>query len=151
VRFASSNGLGYPTFVVRRMMVLFVVLLCASPICFGSNPTNPANRSWSGFERKFLYVVNRRDKEGLLKLTPSDFFDGGGGDTAREWLGEMENERVQRFGARKSIWTILAKSIRKTYQKRDRVGMIYRQTRDDKFYFEYGPHRGWCFAGCVGD
>jgi len=81
-------------------------------------------------------------------MMPSDFFDGGGGMTPKEWLNFIdENER-------RGSWQDLRRSMaRGTRINRDwsSKGLPTRVTRDNGYYFEFRKNGKWYFAGVVGD
>lgn len=110
--------------------------------------TAAANQSWPQFWQQFIDAVNRKDHDALLKVMPDDFFDGGGGATAREWLRFIdENEK-------KGSWRDMKKSFAQgTVFKRDwsSKGTPTRVTRDNGYYFEFRKDKRWYFAGVVGD
>lgn len=107
-----------------------------------------AERSWSSFWRQFTMAINKKDHAALLRVMPSDFFDGGGGLTPKEWLKFIdENER-------NGSWRDLRRSmaggtrIHRTWSAK---GVPTKVTRDKGYYFEYRRDGKWYFAGVVGD
>jgi hypothetical protein len=107
-----------------------------------------ANASWQGFYTEFRAAVNKRDRAAMLRMMPDDFFDGGGGSTASEWLRFIDEN------ARRGSWRDLQKSFaRGTVINRDwsKKGTPTRVTRDNRYYFEFRKDKKWRFAGVVGD
>jgi len=93
-------------------------------------------------------AINKKDHVALLRVMPSDFFDGGGGLTPSEWLKFIdENER-------NGSWRDLRRStargtrIHRTWSAK---GVPTKVTRDNGYYFEYRKDGKWYFAGVVGD
>src|SRR5438067_11120235 len=56
-------------------LMLFVALAA-----FSQTPARiaTAERTWSSFWRQFTLAMNKKDHAPLLRMMPSDFFDGGG-------------------------------------------------------------------------
>ena len=110
--------------------------------------TPKAERSWPAFWRQLTTAINKKDHEALLRVMPSDFFDGGGGSTPKEWLKFLdENER-------NGSWRDLRRSIAggaKTHRTWSAKGIPTKVTRDNGYYFEYRRDGKWYFAGVVGD
>ncbi len=107
-----------------------------------------ANRSWQSFWQQFIAAVNKKDRVALLKMMPDDFFDGGGGSTASEWLQFID----QNDG--KGSWKDLKHSFAKgtvISRKWSSKGTPTRVTRDNAYYFEFRKDKRWYFAGVVGD
>jgi hypothetical protein len=134
----------------RMLLPLALLLLLASATSAQTSRarTAAANQSWPQFWQQLIDAVNRKDHEALLKLMPDDFFDGGGGSTAREWLRFIdENEK-------NGSWKNIKKSFaRGTAIKREwsSKGTPTRVTRDNGYYFEFRKDKRWYFAGVVGD
>ena len=107
-----------------------------------------AERSWPGFWRQFTTAINKKDHAALLSVMPSDFFDGGGGSTAKEWLKFIdENER-------NGSWRDLRKSMArgtKIHRAWSAKGVPTKVTRDNGYYSEFRRDGKWYFAGVVGD
>src|SRR6185436_14221988 len=80
-----------------KLTLSIVLLLLVSSATFAqTSQAVPAiaNRSWPSFWQQFTAAVNKKDRVALLRMMPSDFFDGGGGTTASEWLQYLdENDR----------------------------------------------------------
>ena len=107
-----------------------------------------ANASWPKFYTAFVTAVNKRDRAAMLQMMPDDFFDGGGGATASEWLQFIEDN------AKNGSWRDLKKSFSRgtvINRRGSRDGIPTRMTRDDGYYFEFRKDRKWYFAGVVGD
>src|SRR5687767_12260593 len=81
----------------RSRLPAVVLLLVVANATFSQSTAAriaTAERSWPAFWRQFTVAINKKDHAALLRVMPSDFFDGGGGFTAKEWLKLMdENER----------------------------------------------------------
>ena len=107
-----------------------------------------AERSWPGFWRQFTTAINKKDTASLLRMMPSDFFDGGGGLTPKEWLSSIdENERS---GSWRDLRRSMARGakINRTWSAK---GVPTKVTRDNAYYFEFRKDGKWYFAGVVGD
>jgi hypothetical protein len=107
-----------------------------------------ADRSWPAFWRQFTAAINKKDHAALLKVMPTDFSDGGGGLSAKEWLKFIdENERS-------GSWRDLRKSVAggaRTHKDWSKKGVPTKVTRDTHYYFEFRKDGKWYFAGVVGD
>lgn len=130
------------------LVTLFVLL--TSFTTFGQTSTattTAANASWPTFWRQFSAAVNKKDHGAMLRLMPSDFFDGGGGMTGAQWLQYLDQN--QRHGS----WRDLKRSVaRGTIVNRNWKNKVpTRVTRDNGYYFEFRKDRKWYFAGVVGD
>jgi hypothetical protein len=134
-----------------KFTLSMVLLLLASSATFAqTSRAMPAiaNRSWPSFWQQFVVAVNKKDRVALLRMMPSDFYDGGGGSTASEWLKFIdENEG---HGSWKDLKHSFAQG---TVFKRDwsKKGTPTRVTRDNGYYFEFRKDKRWYFAGVVGD
>jgi hypothetical protein len=107
-----------------------------------------ANASWKSFYTAFRAAVNKRDRVAMLRMMPDDFFDGGGGSTAKEWLQFIDEN------ARNGSWGDLKKSFAQgTVVNRNwsSKGTPTRVTKDNGYYFEFRKNKRWYFAGVVGD
>src|SRR3984893_3184823 len=80
-----------------KLTLSMVLLLLASSATFAQTSRAMlaiANRSWPSFWQQFIVAVSKKDRVALLRMMPPDFFDGGGGSTASEWLHFIaENDR----------------------------------------------------------
>lgn len=128
-----------------------LLLLCIAGAAFSQTSAKRialAERSWPTFWRQFTAAVNKKDHAALLKVMPSDFFDGGGGSTAAQWLQFMdENER-------NGSWRDLRKSVAggaRIKRSWSNKGTPTKVTRDNGYYFEFRKDGKWYFAGVVGD
>jgi hypothetical protein len=127
-------------------LLLFVALAAFSQTPAARIAT--AERTWASFWRQFTLAINKKDHAALLRMMPSNFFDGGGGLTPKEWLKFIdENER-------NGSWRDLRKSVAGG-TKIDRTwsakGVPTKVTRDNAYYFEFRRDGKWYFAGVVGD
>jgi hypothetical protein len=134
-----------------RLLAVALLLLFVAHAAFSQTAAagiKTAERSWPGFWRQFTTAINKKDHEALLRLMPSDFFDGGGGSTPKEWLKFMdENER-------NGSWRDLRRSVArgtKIQRTWSAKGTPTKVTRDNGYYFEYRKDGKWYFAGVVGD
>ena len=126
---------------------LFLLIPCLT-FSQTSRSNKAANASWQSFYTAFRAAVNKHDREAMLKMMPGDFFDGGGGSTAREWLQFIDEN------AKNGSWRDLQKSFAKgTVISRawSSKGTPTRVTKDNQYYFEFRKDRRWYFAGVVGD
>ena len=134
----------------RSYLVAVVLLLLVANATFSQSAAAriaTAERSWPAFWRQLTMAINKKDHAALLRVMPSDFFDGGGGYNAKEWLKLMdENERL---GSWRDIRRSIAGGAR-IHRAWTAKGRPTKVTRDNGYYFEY--RRGkWYFAGVVGD
>lgn len=106
------------------------------------------NPVWAEFYSRFLSAINRRDKKALVQMMPRDFFDGGGGLTAKEWLDFIDENATE------GSWRDLQRSfsqgtaINRNWSSK---GVPTRVTKDNGYYFEFRKDKKWYFAGVVGD
>lgn len=128
-----------------------LVLLCVPSVTLPQSSSARiavAERSWPTFWRQFTAAINKKDHDALLKVMPTDFSDGGGGLSAKEWLQFIdENER-------NGSWRDLRKSVARgarTNRDWSRKGVPTKVTRDNHYYFEFRKDGKWYFAGVVGD
>lgn len=133
-----------------RILVLSLFLIIPSLTFAQKSRTNwaVANASWQSFYTAFRAAVNKRDKEAMLRMMPEDFFDGGGGMSAREWLKFIDEN------AENGSWRDLQRSFaRGTVVNRNwsNRGVPTRVTKDNGYYFEFRRDKKWYFAGVVGD
>jgi hypothetical protein len=107
-----------------------------------------AEKTWASFWRQFTVAINKKDHPALLRMMPSDFFDGGGGLTPKQWLKFIdENEQ-------NGSWRNLQKSMAggtKINRMWSAKGVPTKLTRDNAYYFEFRKDEKWYFAGVVGD
>lgn len=133
-----------------RILFLLFFLLVPSLTFAQKSRSNwaAANASWQSFYTAFRAAVNKRDRAAMLRVMPDDFFDGGGGSTASEWLQYIEEN------AKNGSWRDLQKSFaRGTVINRNwsNKGIPTRVTKDNGYYFEFRRDKKWYFAGVVGD
>jgi len=133
-----------------RLLAALLIFSFASA-AFSQTPTEriaTGERTWTSFWRQFTTAINKQDHAALLRMMPSDFSDGGGGMTAKEWLKFIdENER-------NGSWRDLKKSIAggaKINQAWSAKGVPTKVTRDKAYYFEFRKDGKWYFAGVAGD
>jgi hypothetical protein len=134
----------------KRILVLLFLLIVPSVTIAQKLPPNwaAANASWQSFYTAFRTAVNGRDRAAMLRMMPNDFFDGGGGGTASEWLQVIDEN------AKNGSWRDLQKSVAKgTVINRSwsSKGVPTRVTKDNGYYFEFRKDKKWYFAGVVGD
>jgi hypothetical protein len=127
-------------------LVFFVALTASSQVPASRIAT--AERMWANFWRQFTLAINKKDRAALLGMMPSDFFDGGGGLTPKEWLKFIDESEPN------GSWRDLRKStaseakINRTWSAK---GVPTKMTRDNAYYFEFRKDEKWYFAGVVGD
>jgi hypothetical protein len=127
-------------------LVFFIALTTFSQIPEARFVT--AERTWAGFWRQFTLAINKKDRAALLGMMPSDFFDGGGGLTPKEWLRFIDQNEANRS------WRDLRKSMAggaTTNRTWSAKGVPTKMTRDNAYYFEFRKDGKWYFAGVVGD
>ena len=135
----------------RNHLLAGLLLLSVAFAAFSQTPvsrTATAERSWPGFWRQFTVAINKKDHASLLRMMPSDFSDGGGGLTPKEWLSFIdENERS---GSWRDLQRSMARGakINRTWSAK---GVPTKVTRDKAYYFEFRKDGKWYFAGVVGD
>lgn len=137
--------------MTKPRILLLLVLLLVPSLTFAQKSRSSwaaANASWPSFYSAFRAAVNKRDSAAMLRMMPDDFFDGGGGATASEWLRFIEEN------AKNGSWRDLQNSFaRGTVINRDwsSKGIPTRVTKDNGYYFEFRKDKKWYFAGVVGD
>jgi len=94
---------------------------------------------WDEFWPAFTNAVNKRDKTAMiaLSLQGHDFFDGGGGGTAAEWINTADNETWK-------YWQKAVAKGAKTYEKTQKI------TKNDYMIFEFKDNK-WVWTAVVGD
>jgi hypothetical protein len=126
-------------------MLKIIVLI--SVLVFAIHPQVPASnaeKAWPSFWSAFKVALKAKDKPTLAKMMPDDFFDGGGGLSAMEWLQYIdENER-------KGSWVDLQRSMAQGTRRSSGKKKPTRITRDNGYYFEFRMGKWW-FAGVMGD
>ena len=135
-----------------KTRILFLLLFLLFPsLTFSQTARSKsaaANASWQGFYSAFRAAVNKRNRAAMLRMMPDDFFDGGGGSTASEWLRFIDEN------AKNGSWRDLQKSFAQgtvINRKWSSKGVPTRVTKDNKYYFEFRRDKRWYFAGVVGD
>ena len=135
----------------RSNFLVILVLLCIASTAFSQTLADRipvAERSWLMFWRQFTIAIDKKDHAALLRMMPSDFFDGGGGLTPKKWLQFMdENER-------NGSWRDLRRSVvggARIKRNWSSKGVPTKVTRDNGYYFEFRKDGKWHFAGVVGD
>jgi hypothetical protein len=107
-----------------------------------------AEKTWASFWRQFTLAINKKDHAALLRIMPSDFFDGGGGLTPKEWLKFIDENEPN------GSWRDLRNSVAggaKITRTWSAKGVPTKVTRDNAYYFEFRKDGKWYFAGVVGD
>lgn len=94
---------------------------------------------WDEFWTAFSAAVNKRDKKSMIELSLKgpDFFDGGGGGTAEQWINTADNETWQ-------YWQKAVTKGTKTYEKTQKI------TKNDYMIFEFKEGK-WVWTAVVGD
>jgi hypothetical protein len=134
------------SYLLAAPLILFVVLGAFSQTPAARIAT--AERTWATFWRQFTLAINKKDHAALLRMMPSDFFDGGGGLTSKAWLKFIDDNEAN------GSWRDLRKSmaggakINRTWSAK---GVPTKMTRDNAYYFEFRKDGKWYFAGVVGD
>ena len=137
--------------MTKTRILLLLVLLLGPSLTFAQKSRSrwaAANANWQSFYTAFRAAVNKRDGEAMRRMMPDDFFDGGGGETASEWLRFIEEN------AKNGSWRDLQNSFaRGTLINRNlnSKGVPTRVTKDKLYYFEFRKDKKWYFAGVVGD
>jgi hypothetical protein len=83
-------------------------------------------------------AINKKHHAALLRMMPSDFFDGGGGLTPKEWLNFIDKNEPN------GSWRDLQKSMTggaKVSRTWSAKGMPVKVTRDNAYYFEFRKDR----------
>ena len=130
--------------MLKTLKITFLISALVFSVTAQKPPSN-AERTWPSFWSAFKVALKAKDKPALAKMMPDDFFDGGGGLTAREWLQYIdENER-------KGSWIELQRSMAQgTRVSKSAKKLPTRVTKNNDYYFEFRNGR-WYFAGVVGD
>lgn len=84
----------------------------------------------------------------MLRMMPKDFFSGGGGESASEWLRFIDEN------AKNGSWRDLQNSFARgtvIHREWSNRGVPTRVTKDNGYYFEFRKDKKWYFAGVVGD
>lgn len=106
-----------------------------------ATPATPQTKEqlWDVFWTKFSAAVNQRDKNAMiaLSLQTNEFFDGGGGGTAAQWINTADEETWK-------YWQKAVSKGTKVFEKSQRI------TKNDYMYFDF-KNGNWCWAGVVGD
>jgi hypothetical protein len=134
------------SYLLAAPLTLFVALAAFSQTPAARIAT--AERTWASFWRQFTLAINKKDHPALLRMMPSDFFDGGGGLSPKEWLKFIDENEP--YGS----WRDLRKSMAgeaKTNRTWSAKGVPTKVTHDHAYYFEFRKDGKWYFAGVVGD
>jgi hypothetical protein len=134
-----------------HFLVMLVLLFIAST-AFSETPAARiavAERSWPTFWRQFTPAIEKMDHAALLRMRPSDFSDGGGGQTPRKWLQFIDDNE------RNGSWRDLQRSVAggaRINRDWSSKGVPTKVTRDNGYYFEFRKDgKRYNFAGVVGD
>ncbi|PWT93679.1 MAG: hypothetical protein C5B55_04035 [Blastocatellia bacterium] len=131
----------------NKTLIFSAALILASITTFGQTaPATKANanKTWTTFWQRLVSAANKKDHKAMLAVMPADFFDGGGGGTASEWLKDLDAR----------AWRDLQKSFAKGTKPGENdksKAIVTRVTRDNAFYFEFRKDGKWWFAGVMGD
>ena len=81
---------------------------------------------WDDFWISFTNAVNQRDKKAMIELSLKgpDFFDGGGGGTAEQWINVADN----------TLWKYWQAAVKKGVKPYDKTNKI---TKNGKATFRY--------------
>ena len=136
--------------MTKRTLLALLLVMSVANATFSQAAARitTAERSWPSYWRQFTTAISKKDHPALLRMMPSDFFDGGGGLTPKEWLKFIdENER-------NGSWRDLRRSMAggaRIDRTRSAKGVPTKVTRDNGYYFEYREDGKLHFAGVVGD
>ena len=138
--------------MTRRFQLLAApLMLFVATTNFSQTPADRiaiAEKTWIRFWRQFTLAINRKDHAALLRMMPSDFFDGGGGSTPKQWLKFIDENELN------GSWRNLRKSMAggtKINRLWSAKGVPTKVTSDNAYYFEFRKDEKWYFAGVVGD
>lgn len=95
---------------------------------------------WEAFWSEFKAAVNKKDTPALRKLMADDFFDGGGGGTADQWLESIRSN---------DSWSYNQKSIAGG-TKPGKCSVPCRTTKDGYLVFE-NRNGKWLWAALGGE
>ncbi|HEX8096458.1 MAG TPA: hypothetical protein VF507_00420 [Pyrinomonadaceae bacterium] len=127
----------------RAALLIVFLLVPLSAFAQGQRSVRAeANRNWQGFWTKFSRAMKQRDHEALKSMVSDDFFDGGGGGTAADYIKEIDLAKSWRAHQRS-----VALGTR-PYRYRGRPARV---TKNDHLFFEFGKDGQWRWAGMVGD
>jgi hypothetical protein len=138
--------------MIKKSRLLAALLILFAALA-GFSQTPPARiataeGTWPSFWRQFTLAITTKDHAALLRMMPSDFFDGGGGLNPREWLKFIDANEPN------GSWRALRKSMAggaKLNPTWSAKGVPTKLTRDNAYYFEFRKDGKWYFAGVVGD
>lgn len=99
-----------------------------------------SDQKWDSFWAEFKSAMDSRDAQALRKLMADDFFDGGGGGTADEWLESIK---------RNNSWSYNQKSIAGG-AKTGKCPVPCRTTKDGYLVFE-NRNGKWLWAALGGE
>lgn len=135
----------------KSQLLAALLILFASLAAFSQSPaarTATAEKTWPSFWRQFTLAINKKDHAALLRMMPSNFSDGGGGLTPREWVKFIDENEPN------GSWRDLQKSMAggaKSNRIGSAKGVPTKVTRDNSYYFEFRKDGKWYFAGVIGD
>ena len=131
--------------------LVILVLLCVASTGFSQTSAariDVAEQSWPTFWQQFTRAIDKKDHAALLRMMPSDFFDGGGGLTPKKWLQYIDKNE------RNGSWRALQRSVAggaRIQRDWSSKGVPTKVTHDNGYYFEFRKDGKWYFAGVVGD
>ena len=110
-----------------------------TPVAVQPTAQKSKDQLWDEFWPQFTAAVNKKDKKAMIELSlkGSEFFDGGGGGTAAEWINTADDE----------TWKYWQKAMTKgvkTYEKTQKI------TKNDYMIFEFKEGK-WVWTAVVGD
>src|SRR5690349_12311132 len=77
-----------------HFFVMLVLLFIASwTFSQSADRMDIAEQSWWAFWQQFTTAINKKDHAALLRMMPSDFFDGGGGLTPKQLAAIYRQKR----------------------------------------------------------
>ena len=132
------------------MLAAPLMLFVARTVSSQTPPARVATgeKTWASFWHQFTLAINKNDHAALLRTMPSDFFDGGGGLSPKQWLKFIDENQPN------GSWRKLRKSMAggaKINRIWSAKGGPTKVTRDNAYYFEFRKDGKWYFAGVVGD
>jgi len=131
--------------------LLTLLLLCTPFVALSQSPAQrnvEAERRWPTFWRQVTAAINKKDHAALLRVMPTDFSDGGGGLSAKEWLEFIDKN--ERNGSWREVRKSVARGARVSHVWSSK-DVLTKVTRDYRYYFEFRKDGKWYFAGVVGD
>ncbi|MNR10032.1 hypothetical protein D3C85_1262610 [compost metagenome] len=118
----------------------YLLLLCFLFVSLNSFGQDAALKNWPAFWAKFKTAIHTKNTSSLRKLMSNDFFDGGGGGTASQWVSTMQTN---------NSWTFYKPIVAKG-TKPGKCSVPCRSTKDGYLLFEYRKGK-WYWVGLGGE